>query len=927
MTKKDFFIFMIIFLVFVFWYGGIFIYFKLVNQISNISKELNNVSLEIKNLKDFNLFAYLKQTQSFLEDNQQLSFFNFFQLENLIFQSKIFSFCSENDYYCLRLNFTYILNSCLDNKELNSCLQEIVGQKYYQKISLLEDIKKALENRLFFLKERTKNLAFIINPFILLGNIFNPSLANFQFDLYEKNNDFGAITIATSSINFQEIDGISYYEKFYTSSIKSKKEITKSKKTLINFSSSTLTLSTIATGSKTESSTTLNLMTIETSTTSSIPKNNYGGSGYSFKKDPCDDLENKNFPKLVISEVQFETIDQKEDEFIEIYNPNTEDVDLTCWSLDKYSAKTSLTSSPSLTTLIPSSKFQGLIKSKSFFLITSSSTKSKYKGDISYPESYSLANNNVLILRYPNGQISDLVGYGSDRDKIYIFESEPFLFNALEGRTIQRKNFIDRDNNLKDFWLRLPNPENSSQSRLPRDDFIDLGEILLTDFRIFATTSGEETTKYFLDISFKEPKLIISPLNYFFDLLIGTSTNFFNFNLADFESTTSLPRPKFDDSLVNFQIEINKCPTNYTNYYFNLFLKDKLDSENFSLPAITSSTLPDELCNFREPISSSTEKVFFSEVKIVEGINNNDEEYIELYNPNKFNINLTGWSIKKINRNGEVQKTSIVGSQKFKEVIIKPFSYLLLANKDFIGDNQVKSNIVYSSSAAYGLTSNNGLVLINNNNQIVDKICWGNISNYSDCLDNLKEDKVFLRKAGRNSTEETMKNEEKSYGNSFDSEIVKNNFLMADPEPQNSFSEEIPPTNFTQEKFFINDEKIIIEFVSPYQKLDNAKYEVKVNDLNLEPLPLLSLPLVNPYGEKEKIEFNGCSFGLENNDKIYLLLKENEKINYFKEFEVKDFECNPMIIKLKNSILAYFAKFDVLNKIMFKLYHLTNNFL
>lgn len=516
-----------------------------------------------------------------------------------------------------------------------------------------------------------------------------------------------------------------------------------------------------------------------------------------------------------------------------------------------------------------------------------------------------MANNNVVILKKPNGEVSDLVGYGTDGEKIYTFESQPFLFTNLSNKTVQRKNLKDSNDNSKDFWLREANPENSSRSRLPRDDFADLTQVKLEEFKIFATTS-EEPPKYFLNISFKEPQLSISALNYFFDLLIGTSSNLFNFNLGHFGATTSLPQPKFDNSLVDFRAEINNCPATSTDYYFNLLLRDKLDNENFSLPSINSTTLPEELCNFFEPTSTSiTNKVLFSEVKIIEGVSNNDGEYIELYNPNKFAVNLTGWSVKKINKNGEIQKTAIVAAQKFKGVIIKPFSYLLLSSKDIVGDNQVQSDIIYPSSASYGLTFNNGLIFVDNNNQIVDKICWGEIDNYSNCLVNPTADKVFFRKAGKSSTEKTIKNEEKNYGNSFDSEIVSNNFLLTDPEPQNSSAEEVPPDHFTQEKLSINGEKIIIEFTSPYQKLDNAHYEIKVNDLNNESLPLLNLPAVKPFGEKELIEFNGCSFGLKNDDKIFLLLKENQEINYFKEFEIKNFECNPMIIKLKNKILSY----------------------
>jgi len=152
------------------------------------------------------------------------------------------------------------------------------------------------------------------------------------------------------------------------------------------------------------------------------------------------------FPKIIINEVQFETNEDTKDEFIELYNPNNEEVDLTCWKLEKYTAD-KRGSQRGLTqidanergsnadntdkqpiTLIPSSKFRGKIKPYGYFLITSSSTKEKYQGDLAYAESYSISKNNVIILRKPNGEISDLVGYGDDKEKIYQYENSPFIF-------------------------------------------------------------------------------------------------------------------------------------------------------------------------------------------------------------------------------------------------------------------------------------------------------------------------------------------------------------------------------------------------------------------------------------------------------------------------------------------------------------------
>lgn len=931
MTRKDFFILIITLFIFAFWYNGIFMYFKVLNNYSLAVNELAKVNLFLESISNFNIKKY---TQEIISSNdssatEQFSLFSILKLEDLIFQYRLLSSCKPNDYYCLRFDFVSFVSFCLKSGDFNSCLENKLSFQKQQKIFNLKNTKSYFENKISIYQKDLKSFVYFGNPFLLLGNIFKPSLRGEflvqNLSVNNKNIEAKNKSKFNKKVinNFTDNEGeITYIERTFKP-ILSKDRKLKTGNFISNLTDDIAFKENFQKLLLTTSLTTTNGNTSTLISNQKETKKTFIGSGGSNnRKDICEELKNNIYPNLIISEVQFETKNQASDEFIEIYNPVDQEVDLRCWSLEKYAAKNVANEIPTLTTLIPSTKFQGRIRGKSFFLITSSSTKEKYQGDLNYPESYSLANNNVIILKKPNGEISDLIGYGNNKEKIHSFETQPFLFNSLDNKTIQRKNLIDSNNNSRDFWLRLATPENSYHSRSPRNDFIDLSDISLEEFNVFTTTTGEEQSRYFLNISFREPQLIISAINYFFDILIGSSTNIFNFNFNNFGAVLSLSQPKFNNQLVNFETEINKCPLTSTVYYFKLLLKDSLDNENFSLPTITSTTLPEELCNFSEPTSTlAIGKVLFSEIKVIEGVNNNDGEYIELYNPNKFSINLTGWSIKKINKNGQIQKTAIVSSQKFKQVVIKPFSYLLLANKDNVGNNLVQSDIIYPSSSAYGLTFNNGLMLVNNNNQIIDKVCWGEVNNYDNCLINPPPAKVFVRKAGKNSTEETIKNEEKNYGNSFDSEIINNNFLLTDFEPQNSSVEEIPPVYFSQEKLLINGEKITIQFVSPYQKLEDANYEIKINDLNYDPLPLLDLPLVKPFGEKEFIEFNGCDFGLKNDDKVFLLLKSKD-INFFKEFEIKNFECNAVITKLKNNILSYLnlyhLKFFLLNKKFFK---------
>jgi hypothetical protein len=657
------------------------------------------------------------------------------------------------------------------------------------------------------------------------------------------------------------------------------------------------------------------------------------------QKDLCEDYKNKNYPKIIINEIQFETSLDTKDEFIELYNPNNEEVDLTCWKLEKYASKQNSTSTPSLTTLIPSSKFQGKIKPNSYFLITSSSTKEKYQGDLSYAESYSISENNVIILRKPNGEISDLVGYGDDKEKIYQYENLPFIFennvrkvcnqsaqsvsspNQSECiyKSIQRKNFQDTDDNSKDFWLHKPSPKNSSITEFPREDFIDLTNITIQNFNVNSTSTEDG---YFLNISFNEPIIqTISDLtqtlrtgNYSYELLISTSTideGGFNtdkheYSLNDFGITSTLPLPKFDSSTTSLSFEINKCPTTSTTYYFALFLKDNLDEENKSNLATSSVTLPEDLCNPGESIlvqnisttTTSTGKILFSEIYIKEGTSTG--EFIELYNPNEFNIDLTGWEIKKINKNGKEQ--TIIPSSKFKG-IIPSFSYFLLVNNNTSSEISIDPDFIYPKS--YDLAKDNALILIDKEGKIIDQVCWGNVPNFQNCNLNPNQSTEsalspnqfaisLQRKKTATSTPDTTINQ--NLGNAYFTNNSSNDFLYAQINPENSSI--LKPTIRNIQNFQINNQGKIynISWFSPAYYDENLNYEVLISTSSDSQFQIITS---TPFRilDNQFISFNLCPFifNLPINTNLNLkinLVNQNNQILTTTSTLIKSIDCS-----------------------------------
>ncbi len=554
---------------------------------------------------------------------------------------------------------------------------------------------------------------------------------------------------------------------------------------------------------------------------------------------------------------------------------------------------------------------------------------------MSYAESYSISKNNVIILRKPNGEISDLVGYGDNKEKIYQYENSPFIFknnvrkvcnqsaqsvsspNQSECiyKSIQRKNFQDTDDNSKDFWLHKPSPKNSSITEYPRQDFIDLTNITIQNFNIF-TTSTEDG--YLLNISFNEPTttLTTSTNNYFYELLISTSTNFSTFKLNDFGITSTLPLPKFDSSTTSLSFEINKCPLTQTNadltqtsqniFYFALFLKDNLDEENKSNLSISSTTLPEDLCNPGESIlvqnisttTTSSGKILFSEIYIKEGTSTG--EFIELYNPNEFDIDLTGWEIRKINRNGKEQ--TIIPSSKFKG-IIPSFSYFLLVNNNASSEISINPDFIYPKS--YDLAKDNALILVNNEGKIIDQVCWGNVPNFQNCNLNPNQSAESVlspnqsaislqRKKTATSTSDTIINQ--NLGNAYFTNNSLNDFLYAQINPENSSI--LKPTIKNIQNFQINNQGKIynISWFSPAYYDENLNYEFLISTSSDSQFQIITS---TPFQilDNQFISFNLCPFifNLPINTNLNLkinLVNQNNQILTTTSTLIKSIDCS-----------------------------------
>ena len=279
------------------------------------------------------------------------------------------------------------------------------------------------------------------------------------------------------------------------------------------------------------------------------------------------------YSKILINEIKVAGKDEDAktmvyDEFIELFNSNEFEVDLTDWYLQKKTSQ-----SGDFSSLVPSTLFDGkTINSLGYLLITHSSSTYTSIADILI-SNYSVTDNNTIILKNPNREVVDKVGFGEANDC-----EVNCVINPEPGQSIQRKyiddNFLDSDNNANDFEIQnRPSPKSFSS-----DD-------CLIPTTTTTTTLSSPTIPYITEFSWHpfekgSSKIVI-------DFRINSypfipSTNHTN-NI--FTAMAFYLHSDFDDPSVNFGI-----PADYLGDKYSWELGDNIPGLILSYPTYVSGT-------------------------------------------------------------------------------------------------------------------------------------------------------------------------------------------------------------------------------------------------------------------------------------------------------------------------------------------------
>ena len=174
-------------------------------------------------------------------------------------------------------------------------------------------------------------------------------------------------------------------------------------------------------------------------------------------------------PHIVINEIQLSGANSN-DEFIELFNPADDPIDLEGYKLSK---KTKTGSSES--TLISTTKFLGTIQAHGYFLVAHPNYQDAIFADLPYSGStYYISGDNTVFLYDKDGILLDKVGFGAV--DYANSESKPAI-NPDANQSLCRTNFIDTDDNAADFSIsNSPSPQNSSFAGSNNEELSDLDD-------------------------------------------------------------------------------------------------------------------------------------------------------------------------------------------------------------------------------------------------------------------------------------------------------------------------------------------------------------------------------------------------------------------------------------------------------------------
>ncbi len=352
----------------------------------------------------------------------------------------------------------------------------------------------------------------------------------------------------------------------------------------------------------------------------------------------------KTYPKILLSEVQIGGTSSQIEEFVELYNPTSSDIDLTDWYLQK---KTK--SATSFSTFVSSNSFSGkTIKALSYFLIGRKGSSFEATADIATESS--LAEDNTLALKNPNQEIVDKVGWGASQDFEKQAAQNPPAGKSI-GRIYKSGLYTDTDDNSKDFEIQTPSPklQNISPAVVVNTPVYTSKDTTIPVVSFNALDSLQNNISFSLTFAGNDPDTdsAVSPSG-----IDGFYLQYSVTPSADGIFLQSWNQGTAGELALNASTSaVTVSAQDGVAYLFSLFAKDKAGNKSLSTSVSTAVNL--------------SKTVVINEVAWAGTKASATDEWMELYNNTSSSVNMAGWKLKSADGSPSFTLTGTIGANEY----------------------------------------------------------------------------------------------------------------------------------------------------------------------------------------------------------------------------------------------------------------------
>ncbi|MCL5733100.1 MAG: lamin tail domain-containing protein [Patescibacteria group bacterium] len=453
----------------------------------------------------------------------------------------------------------------------------------------------------------------------------------------------------------------------------------------------------------------------------------YGGGGGGASQNSQNNQQNSTnqsvIRQIVIDEIMYNLPGADEDrEWLEVFNADSEPADLNNWKLYDGEANHKLS-------LVRGS---AILASGSYAVISSNADKfledNPDFGGIIWEASFSLNNDGEnLTLKNNTDAVINQIGYRSSDGA----NGDGNSLQKIDGR----------------WQAATPTPGRENKISL------NAAEKNINISFLISSSSPEVGQEIIFSASSTAPDAI----------------NSYQWDFGDDSSLFATSGPVASHIFENpgdYKVELSAFGDNSSSSY----------SAIISVASSTTGTSNDDAIASSSLLASEwTGSVLVSEIK-AGGVDNADNEFVEIYNPTDETIDLTNWSLQRKTSSLSAETKNLIAH--FPTSSITPKSFLLIASADY--SDKVMPDLTYSNNSNNLSYSDDVVILKDVDGKIVDEVYYGEIP----------AGKSLERKAGADSSAGSMVvGEDKFLGNGYESGDDNFDFIIRDnPNPQNSLS-------------------------------------------------------------------------------------------------------------------------------------------